>query len=184
MATSVNRRNPDFKKSQLGYKIGDSLQLLSSQGGVFSYSHKLFDFDKKEFPDPPAEKLQFNGKSIPARIIGCNFLEIFDDDLTDDDGKRGEFDHENEILKHLAEAINGVFIYDINENKCLILMVDVDSCETGKLPSPGSQLELFDMNQQSVFPILAGTIFSKRPNGTICLMALSQEQSRYPTISE
>jgi len=98
-------------------------------------------------------------------------LTLFDGFSEDEDGNRCGFDHENEILNGFAEAIREVVKLEANQDECSIFTVEIDGTDAVKLPIIGSSVELFDMNQQSIAPILMGTLLSKRPEEySVCLL--------------
>jgi len=184
MATMISKDNYDFVRSQLGYEVGKSLQLFSLQEGVFSYNWKHYIDEDKEYFESRVESFRVNGIAIPARIIECNQLTLFDGFSEDEDGNRCGFDHENEIINGFAEAIRGIIKLEADQDECSIFTVEIDGTDAVNLPLIGSSLELFDMNQQSILPILVGTILSKRPGGVLCLLALPPEQFRVPSFSD
>lgn len=178
MAWGYRENGFDFRLSDLKYKVGGCRQYFSSEGGVFSFDHKNFDYERREHYDPENEEIRFNNEVIAGRIIFSHSLEIYDGPKKAGDGERLETEHEHSILSDFAEAIRLNYPFSDEDYDCEILFFEISASLVKKLPDLGSEVTIVDKNKQSISSTLVGVNLSKSKGGAVCLFMLKGEQTR------
>lgn len=186
MARMISPEKYDFDPDKLGYKVGQTWQCFSQEGGVFSFDLKMYDYSTKEYTEPQEEFFQVDRKKIPARIINLEFHEVFEDcDFDDEEVEERELtDHDNQILESFSQGIKEIFSFPLDVEKITVLFVEINSYDLKLLPPIGHAIELIDVNRQSIAPFLVGTLISAVPGAVICLLAVSPQQDKIPVFSK
>ena len=189
MPKIVNSDNYDFDPKKLGYKLKSTLLLFSSQGGVFSIDYKIMNKKDSAYllnrnvltPATFPEKIKVGKHSFPALVVIMDHLDIYEND-ENEDGSRREYDHETDILRYFSRSIRTIIPFGPDDTDCMILTVEIDSSNFKNLPPLGEPIELIDSNEQSIHPILIGTVLSPVKGLTTCFLALPNDLDRVPVL--
>ncbi len=181
MVWCFSKTGYDFRLSDLPYKVKGSRQYFSSEGGVFSFDYKQFDYAKREYYESPGEHIQFENEKIQARILSSHNIEIYDGPKDAKDNDRSEYDFDNQIVASIAEAVRMNVSLPDDESDFELLFVEIDAKSVSRMPVLLTSVKLIDENQQSLAARFVGVHVSRRISGAVCLFLLESEQSRIVT---